>query len=73
MDYFLTFSYGILKPQTFIFFNFPGLTQVNLCDLGLSPLAWSIPGPGFITMLYYASPQKTLFFAINIFFAFDFF
>ena len=51
MHCFKTFSYWILKPQTYFFIYFPGLTQVNLCAPRLDPLAGSTLRLDLITMI----------------------
>ena len=49
MNYFLIFSYKILKPQ--FFFNFPDLTRVNPSNPEPDPLAGLTPMSGLITMV----------------------
>ena len=49
MDYFLIFSYEILKPQTF--FLFFRVDSGQPCNPGPGFLAWSTPGSGLLTMI----------------------
>jgi hypothetical protein len=49
MDYFLIFSYEILKLNFFL--NFSGLTRFDQCNPGHSSLIGSIFGSGLITIL----------------------